>query len=260
MAPAYAVPKMLARAGLDAPGLRLLRDPRGVRRPGPVHAEGVGGPGLLPRAPRARSTAGRDRPRQAQRPRRLARRRAPVRRHRRTDRRHPGQGPARDEPAPGRGLISICAAGGLGVTAIMEAALMTDRYQQLVNTPIGKIVSKQIGLPNPPRLERYQPGQPVISGPVLLGAAAGRRLAGALAGVLASVGAEVLTPMDEELADRRRRRRARRRDLQPRRRRRATSASRRSCSTPPGSRQRAARARRGHSCTPRSGACCPVAA
>jgi hypothetical protein len=26
------------------------------------------------------------------------------------------------EKAPGRGLISICAAGGLGVTAIMEAA------------------------------------------------------------------------------------------------------------------------------------------
>ena len=30
-----------------AAGLRLLRDPRGVRRPGPVHAQGVGGPGVL---------------------------------------------------------------------------------------------------------------------------------------------------------------------------------------------------------------------
>ena len=49
---------------------------------------------------------------------------------------------------------------------------MADRYQQLVNTPIGKLVSKQVGLPAPPRLERYRPGQPVITGPVLLGAAA----------------------------------------------------------------------------------------
>ena len=47
MAPAYAVPRMLARNGLDAPGLRPLRDPRGVRRPGALHAGGLGGPGLL---------------------------------------------------------------------------------------------------------------------------------------------------------------------------------------------------------------------
>jgi 3-oxoacyl-[acyl-carrier protein] reductase len=76
---------------------------------------------------------------------------------------------------------------------------MADRYQQLVNTPIGRIVAKQVGLPNPPRLERYEPGQPVIAGPVLLGAAAGSRLAGALANVLAAIGADVSTPMDDDL-------------------------------------------------------------
>jgi 3-oxoacyl-[acyl-carrier protein] reductase len=76
---------------------------------------------------------------------------------------------------------------------------MADRYQQLVNTPIGRIVTKQIGLPNPHKLERYEPGQPVISGPVLLGAAAGPRLAGAVAQALAAVDADVLTPMDEAL-------------------------------------------------------------
>jgi len=53
---------------------------------------------------------------------------------------------------------------------------VSDRYQQLVNTPIGRIVSKQIGLPNPTKLERYEPGGPLISGPVLLGAARGGRL------------------------------------------------------------------------------------
>jgi 3-oxoacyl-[acyl-carrier protein] reductase len=75
---------------------------------------------------------------------------------------------------------------------------MSDRYQQLVNTPIGRIVSKQIGLPTPTPLERYKPGQPVISGPVLLGAASGGILAGPVAKVLAAVGAEVQTPLQEE--------------------------------------------------------------
>jgi 3-oxoacyl-[acyl-carrier protein] reductase len=50
---------------------------------------------------------------------------------------------------------------------------MPDRYQQLVNTPIGRLVSKQVGLPAPPRLQRYSAGQPVITGTVLLGAPAG---------------------------------------------------------------------------------------
>ncbi len=76
---------------------------------------------------------------------------------------------------------------------------MSDRYSQLVNTPIGKIVSKQIGLPSPVKLERYERGQPVISGPVLLGAAPGGRLAGAVANVLAAIDAEVHTPLDERV-------------------------------------------------------------
>ena len=76
---------------------------------------------------------------------------------------------------------------------------MADRYQQLVNTPIGRLVSKQIGLPNPPQLDRYEPGQPVISGPVLLGAATGARLQRPLSAALASAQAEALTPMDDQL-------------------------------------------------------------
>jgi 3-oxoacyl-[acyl-carrier protein] reductase len=76
---------------------------------------------------------------------------------------------------------------------------MADRYQQLINTPLGKIVSKQVGLPAPVRLERYEPGQRVISGPVLLGAAPGGRLAAPAARVLASIGAEAQTPMLDEL-------------------------------------------------------------
>jgi 3-oxoacyl-[acyl-carrier protein] reductase len=76
---------------------------------------------------------------------------------------------------------------------------VSDRYQQLINTPLGRIVSKQIGLPSPVALERYEPGQPVVSGPVLLGAASGSRLAGPAAKVLAAAGAEVQTPLEDEV-------------------------------------------------------------
>jgi 3-oxoacyl-[acyl-carrier protein] reductase len=78
---------------------------------------------------------------------------------------------------------------------------MADRYQQLVNTPIGRIVSKQVGLPAPVKLERYEPGQPVISGPVLFGSAPGNRLSAPIANVLAAIGAEVSTALDDEVRD-----------------------------------------------------------
>ena len=75
---------------------------------------------------------------------------------------------------------------------------MSDRYAQLVNTPIGRIVSKQVGLPAPVSLERFEPGQPVIDGPVLLGAAPSGRLAEAAASVLERIGAEVAPPLDRK--------------------------------------------------------------
>jgi 3-oxoacyl-[acyl-carrier protein] reductase len=70
---------------------------------------------------------------------------------------------------------------------------MADRYQQLVNTPIGRLVTKQVGLPAPVGLERYEPGQPLISGPVLLGAARGGRLSGPAESVLREADAEVFS-------------------------------------------------------------------
>jgi 3-oxoacyl-[acyl-carrier protein] reductase len=76
---------------------------------------------------------------------------------------------------------------------------MADRYQQLINTPIGKLVSKQIGLRAPVALERYEPGQRVVDGPVLLGAASGSGLAAPIARVLAAVGAQVQTPPGDEV-------------------------------------------------------------
>ncbi|MEU6644996.1 3-oxoacyl-ACP reductase [Saccharomonospora sp. NPDC046836] len=69
---------------------------------------------------------------------------------------------------------------------------MADRYQQFTRTPVGRFLVPRLGLPNPPTLRRYQPGQPALDGPALLGAAPGGRLEKTLGGQLASVGIEVL--------------------------------------------------------------------
>lgn len=76
---------------------------------------------------------------------------------------------------------------------------MADRYQQLINTPVGRIVSKQVGLPAPVRLQRFEPGQRVIDGPVLLGGAPFGRLLGPAMHVLSAIGAETYTPMLDEV-------------------------------------------------------------
>jgi 3-oxoacyl-[acyl-carrier protein] reductase len=70
---------------------------------------------------------------------------------------------------------------------------MADLYTQLVNTPVGRMVSKKVGLPGPVKLERYTPGQPVIRGPVLVGEATGGRLAEPLRAVMDSAGADATT-------------------------------------------------------------------
>jgi 3-oxoacyl-[acyl-carrier protein] reductase len=74
-----------------------------------------------------------------------------------------------------------------------------DRYTQLVNTPLGKTVAKQVGLPTPVPLKRFVPGAPVVDGRVLLSGAPGGRLAASLARVLAGAGVEASTPLRPDL-------------------------------------------------------------
>ena len=117
MAPAYAVPRLLDAPRPDAAGLRLLRDPRGVRRAGAGHAAGLGGPDFC-RSGSAWTAARLDRPQQlnvngsslavghpfAATGGRIVATLAKL----------------LAEKGSGRGLISICAAGGQGVVAILE--------------------------------------------------------------------------------------------------------------------------------------------
>lgn len=74
-----------------------------------------------------------------------------------------------------------------------------DLYTQIVNSPPGGFIAKRVGLPQPTTLDRYSPGQPVVSGEVLVGAAPGGRLAGAIGATLAAAGAEVATTLAPEL-------------------------------------------------------------
>jgi len=62
---------------------------------------------------------------------------------------------------------------------------MSDKYQAFTQTPIGKLVVKNLGLPSPTRLERYAAGDPLVKGTVLLG---GRgRLSDSLPGLLGTL-------------------------------------------------------------------------
>src|SRR5918996_849121 len=76
---------------------------------------------------------------------------------------------------------------------------MTDLYTQIANAPVVGSFVKSAGLPVPVELERHQPGDPVIRGRVLLGAAGGGRLAGPVARVLASADAEAATELRDDL-------------------------------------------------------------
>ncbi|GAA4587462.1 3-oxoacyl-[acyl-carrier protein] reductase [Actinoplanes octamycinicus] len=68
---------------------------------------------------------------------------------------------------------------------------MADRYANFANSGLGRAVVKRLGLPDPPRLRRYRAGDPLVSAPVLLGAAPGGRLAAPVGKLLESAGVQV---------------------------------------------------------------------
>lgn len=90
---------------------------------------------------------------------------------------------------------------------------MSDRYGELVQSSLGRKVAKNLGLPTPIKLDRYEAGQPVIRGEVALGVAQGAdgSVREALAQILSAQHAKVstnaqieqldTTSIDERLAD-----------------------------------------------------------
>ncbi|MEU5779967.1 3-oxoacyl-ACP reductase [Micromonospora lupini] len=68
---------------------------------------------------------------------------------------------------------------------------MTDRYASFVQSAAGRALVKRLGLPDPPRLRRHHPGDPLLTGPALLGAAVGSRLAEPVTAILTAAGVEL---------------------------------------------------------------------
>ena len=152
MAPAYAMPRLLDRNGLGFGDFDLFEIHEAFAVAGAGDADGVARPGVRARAARARRAAGRDRPRPSSTS--TAARWPPGTRSPRPAGGSWPRWPRRwTSAAAGRGVISICAAGGQGVVAILEKS-MSDRYSQLVRLPVAGTVAKRIGLPQPVELER----------------------------------------------------------------------------------------------------------
>lgn len=76
---------------------------------------------------------------------------------------------------------------------------MTDQYQAFAKSPIGKFVIKNLGLPAPTFLDRFDSATPVIKGAVLLGAAPAGTLSGAISQVLANIHANSYAGNNAEL-------------------------------------------------------------
>lgn len=68
---------------------------------------------------------------------------------------------------------------------------MGDRYASFANSGPGRALVKRLGLPRPPQLRRYRPGDPLVAGPVLLGGADGGRFGDTLTTILDTAGAVV---------------------------------------------------------------------
>ncbi|WP_323843015.1 3-oxoacyl-ACP reductase [Moraxella sp. Pampa] len=82
---------------------------------------------------------------------------------------------------------------------------MSDRYGELVQSPLGKKVAKNLGLPMPIKLDRYEIGQPVIRGEVAFGTAFGgdELVASIIQNVLFDLDAKITTAehLNEKLTD-----------------------------------------------------------
>jgi 3-oxoacyl-[acyl-carrier protein] reductase len=81
------------------------------------------------------------------------------------------------------------------MTSVEAQQLMSDKYQGFVSSPIGRMLVKNLGLPNPTKLDRYTAGDPLVDGTVLVGGTG--RLAESLPGLLDVLGIASATSAGE---------------------------------------------------------------
>ncbi|MGY1813917.1 3-oxoacyl-ACP reductase [Blastococcus sp. SYSU D00820] len=72
---------------------------------------------------------------------------------------------------------------------------MSDWYRDFANSGVGATLTKRLGLPRPAVLRRYEPGQPLLPGPAVIGSAGEGRLRDTVTAVLKDAGVTVLSPV-----------------------------------------------------------------
>ncbi|MCF6745029.1 3-oxoacyl-ACP reductase [Blastococcus sp. KM273128] len=72
---------------------------------------------------------------------------------------------------------------------------MADWYTTFANSGFGTTITKQLGLPRPVELRRYEPGEPLLPGAVVVGSAGAGRLRDTVTAVLRDAGVMVQSPV-----------------------------------------------------------------
>jgi 3-oxoacyl-[acyl-carrier protein] reductase len=72
---------------------------------------------------------------------------------------------------------------------------VSDWYRDFANSGVGTTITKNLGLPRPAELRRYQPGQPLLPGPVVVGSAGEGRLRAEVTQLLSDAGVTVVSPV-----------------------------------------------------------------
>jgi 3-oxoacyl-[acyl-carrier protein] reductase len=76
----------------------------------------------------------------------------------------------------------------------MPVTMSTDRYVTFTSSKPGRAISRRVGLPPAVPLRRYEPGQPLLTGPAYIDSAPGGRLLRTVEKVLADTGCELRRP------------------------------------------------------------------
>jgi 3-oxoacyl-[acyl-carrier protein] reductase len=72
---------------------------------------------------------------------------------------------------------------------------VSDWYRDFANSGFGTTITKQLGLPRPAVLRRYEPGEPLLPGPAVIGTAGEGRLRDRLTALLRDADVTVQSPV-----------------------------------------------------------------